>query len=145
MPNSASFWKFSVAVLTAVGLPMLLRSYASGPDPGYSGGPGEDTCIACHTGSSLNSGGGFALLSSSVGNTYTPGQHQNLTLTISDPQARAYGFQMSARTTKNVQAGDFTAGSGQIVICQNGSLKASTGCSSNFPIEYIEHSRPLTT
>src|SRR5579884_1718729 len=132
----------------AVGLavPAVVWSYATGPDPGYSGGPREDTCVACHTGTALNGGGGNAQITSSAGTTYTPGQQQTLTLTITDSKARAYGFQMSARIDNgNTQAGNFAAGPQQIVICQNGALKGSNGCSSNFPIQYIEHSRPFTS
>lgn len=87
-------------------------------------------------------------LKSSTGTTYTPGQQQTFTITITDSKAKTYGFQMSARldsNSTNGQAGSFTAGSQQIVICDNGSLKGSSGCPSNAPVQFIEHSRPFTT
>jgi uncharacterized protein (TIGR03437 family) len=87
-------------------------------------------------------------LTASSGSNYTPGQAQTLTIAITDSKARVYGFQMTARLDSNPsngQAGDFTAGTQQIVICDNGSLKTSKGCSSSAPVEFIEHSRPFST
>ena len=49
-------------------------------------------------------------LTASGGTTYTPGQQQTLTLTITDSKARVYGFQASARVDSNAtngQAGSF--------------------------------------
>jgi uncharacterized protein (TIGR03437 family) len=115
-----------------------------------SGAPGDQTCArsGCHTGTALNGGGGSATLTSSSGTTYTSGQKVTLTLTITDSRARLYGFQASARPDNNStrgQAGDFTAATQQIVICDNGTLKASSGCPSSSPVQFIEHSRPFST
>lgn len=87
-------------------------------------------------------------MTSSAGATYTPGQQQTFTITITDSQARAYGFQMTARTDSNAtsgQAGDFTAGAQQIVLCDNGRVKANGGCPASAPVQFIEHNRPFTT
>src|SRR5215472_7506691 len=131
-------------------LPVLLYSYATGPDPRNTGAPGDQTCArsGCHTGTALNGGGGSVQLTSSSGSSYTPGQQQTLTLTITDSAAKAYGFQMTARLDSNSstgQAGDFTAGSRQIVICDNGNQKSSSGCPSSAPVQFVEHSLPFTT
>jgi uncharacterized protein (TIGR03437 family) len=139
-----------LTALTLAFIPALLYSYASGPDPRHTGAPGDQTCAqsGCHTGTSLNGGGGNVQLTSSTGTTYTPGQQQTLTIKITDSKARVYGFQMSARLDSNGtngQAGNFTAGSRQIVICDNGSLKGSSGCPSNAPVQFIEHNTPFTT
>jgi hypothetical protein len=117
-----------LAGLTFVIIPALLYSYASGPDPRHSGAPGDQTCAqsGCHTGTSLNGGGGNVQLTSSTGTTYTPSQQQTLTITITDSKAKTYGFQMTARLDSNGtngQAGNFTAGLQQIVVCDNGGLK----------------------
>src|SRR5690349_16716184 len=114
--------KTSTRIITAFGgglLPIILYSYASGPDPRMTGAPGDQTCArsGCHTGTALNGGGGSAVLISSQGTSYTPGKQQTLTLTITDSRARLYGFQASARPDNNAtngQAGDFTAGAQQI-------------------------------
>ena len=140
-------------ILTAAAgglLPMFLYSYATGPDPRKTGAPGDQTCAqsGCHTGTALNGGGGSAVLTSSAGTTYTPGQQQTLTLTITDSRARVYGFQASARLDSNPsngQAGSFTAGTSQIVICENGSLRGSSGCPANSSAQFIENSRPFST
>src|SRR4051812_6206833 len=131
-------------------LPMFLYSYATGPDPRNTGAPGDQTCAQarCHTGTAVNAGGGTAVLTSSAGTTYTPGQQQTLTLTITDSKARVYGFQASARIDSNAtngQAGNFTAGASQIVLCASGSVRGSAGCPSSAPVQFIEHSRPFST
>src|SRR5205823_13473802 len=89
----------SLTAVAGAAVPAILFSYATGPDPRHSGAPGDQTCAqsGCHTGTSLNGGGGSVQLSSSTGATYTPGQQQTFTITITDSKARAYGFQMSAR------------------------------------------------
>jgi uncharacterized protein (TIGR03437 family) len=140
-----------IGITAAAGLlPMFLYSYATGPDPRMTGAPGDQTCArsGCHTGTSLNAGGGNIALTASGGTTYTPGQQQTLTLTITDSKARVYGFQASARVDSNAtnrQAGSFTAAAGQIVICDNGSLRGSSGCPASAPVQFIEHSRPYST
>ena len=131
-------------------LPIILYSYATGPDPRVTGAPGDQTCAqsGCHTGTALNGGGGSIALTSSEGSTYTPGKKQTLTLTITDSRARAYGFQATARPDSNSskgQAGAFTAGTQQKVICENGSTMGAAGCSSTSPVQFIEHSRAFST
>lgn len=145
--------RVSTKVVAAVSvglLPVILYSYASGPDPRYTGAPGDQTCArsGCHMGTALNGGGGSVQLTSSAGQTYTPGQQQTFTMTITDSRARVYGFQMSARLDSNPsngQAGTFTPGSQQIVICDSGSIRGASGCPSSRPVEFIEHSRPFST
>ena len=141
----------TIQLITAVScaaLPVLLYAYATGPDPRNTGAPGDQTCArsGCHIGTALNGGGGNVNLASSAGTTYTPGQAQTITIAITDSKAKVYGFQMSARLDSNPtngQAGDFTAGTQQIVICDNSSLKGSNGCPSSAPVEFIEHSSPF--
>ena len=131
---------------------VLIFAYASGPDPRHTGAPGDNAqaCATsgCHTGTALNGGGGNVVVNFQNGQTYTPGAQQTLTIVITDSRARVYGFQMTARLESNLsngQAGDFTAGAQQIVLCDNGSLKGSRGCPSNAPVEFIEHSSPFRT
>src|SRR5260370_10153487 len=138
-----------IAVAMAV-IPVLIQAYETGPDPRHTGAPGDQTCAisACHVGTALNGGSGSVQLTSSTGTTYTPGQPQTFTIAITDSKAKVYGFQMSARTDSNPatgQAGDFTAGTQQIVVCDNGSIKGTNGCPANAAVEFIEHSSPFTT
>jgi len=141
--------KISVAVFCGL-LPAFLYSYSTGPDPRYTGAPGDSTCATggCHTGTALNGGGGNVQLTSSAGLNYTPGQQQTLTITVTDSKARVYGFQATARPdsdASNSQAGDFTAGTQQQVICDNGRNKTASGCAANSPVQFIEHNRPFGT
>lgn len=115
-----------------------------------TGAPGDQTCArsGCHVGTAVNGGGGSVKLSSSSGTTYNPGQAQTITIAITDSKAKVYGFQMTARLDSNAtkgQAGNFTAGTQQIVICDNGTLKGANGCPSSAPVQFIEHSRPFTS
>src|SRR5260370_41786948 len=62
--------------------------------------------------------------------------------------AKAYGFQMTARLESNLangQAGDFTAGTQQLVLCDDASFKGSKGCPASAPVQFIEHSAPFLT
>ena len=141
--------KISAAAICGM-LPMVLYSYATGPDPRYTGAPGDQTCNAarCHTGTALNGGGGSVQVISSAGASYTPGEQQTLTITIKDATAKAYGFQASARldsSSSSGQAGDFVAGAQQQVLCDNGRTKTSSGCAASAPVQFIEHTRPFGT
>jgi len=115
----------------------------------YTGAPGDlGTCTECHTGTALNAGGGNVVVNFSNGQTYVPGAQQTFTIVISDPMARVYGFQMTARLETNLandQAGDFTAGQQQLVICDNNQPKPSSGCPANAQVEFVEHNQPFTT
>jgi uncharacterized protein (TIGR03437 family) len=131
-------------------IPALICAYSSGPDPRLTGAPGDEptSCTFCHTGTALNGGGGNVQLTSSEGTSYTPGKGQTLTITINDSVAKAYGFQMTARTDSSPvfgQAGDFTAGTQQIVICDDATLKSPKGCPANQAVQFIEHNSPFTT
>src|SRR5215468_9421896 len=98
------------AAKIAVGLcliPALILAHALGPDPRHTGAPGDMTCAIsdCHLGTPVNGGGGNVILSTSSGTTYSPGQQQTITVTITDPKAKVYGFQMSARLDSNPAMG----------------------------------------
>jgi uncharacterized protein (TIGR03437 family) len=142
------------AVLSA---PALLWAFASGPDAHKTGvpGTGEPTCAQsqCHIGTPVNGGGGNVLITATSGTSYTPGQKQTLTLQITDSAARAYGFQATARLAgdRNQQAGTFTPGNRQLILCASsntndvGAVRSGAECPPNRPIEFIEHSAPFTT
>lgn len=141
----------AIAISAAFGVSVgVLLAHYAGPDARYTGAPGDNptACIAsqCHVGT-LNSGGGSVALAFPNGLTYTPGVQQTLQITITDSAAKLYGFEMTARLESdlaNGQAGDFTAGLGQVVLCAGafpdpGIFKGSGGCPSKEPVEFIEH------
>ncbi|MDQ2944964.1 MAG: hypothetical protein M3Y27_03325 [Acidobacteriota bacterium] len=130
----------------------LLYAFKAGPDPRHTGAPGDDplacTSSGCHTGVPLNAGGGKVEVQFPNGLTYTPGQQQMLTVKVTDTAEKFYGFQMTARLASepvNGQAGDFTAGPNQGVLCDDGIDKSSKGCRANATVQFIEHSTPSTT
>jgi hypothetical protein len=94
----------------AAAAPMLLYSYAEGPDAGVAGVPGEASCTACH---SAGSGSGNVAVTFPGGLTYTPGIAQHLTVTVTDSSQRRWGFQLTVRQASNskTMAGTFTPGS----------------------------------
>lgn len=124
-------------------IPILVYAYARGPDPRKTGAPGDTTCSqsGCHLGT-LNPANGKVEVSFQNGPVYSPGVKQRLTVTVTDPQARVFGFQLTARLSsdeRNGQAGDFTpADSSTFVICDDGRTKGASGCGS-FPVQFIEH------
>jgi uncharacterized protein (TIGR03437 family) len=93
----------------------------------------------------LNGGGGSVRLVFPNGLTYTPGQTQNINITINDAIAAIYGFEMTARLesgTNIQQAGNFVPAANQKVVCSNNTVEPdSTGCAGN-GIQWLEHSQP---
>jgi uncharacterized protein (TIGR03437 family) len=143
--------KFIFGLAATVSSAALIFGYATGPDPRYTGAPGDDpkacTSSGCHSDHALNSGGGNVVVNFPGGLNYTPGVQQTLTIVITDSVAKVWGFQMTARLDSNLsggQAGDFTAGAQQFVLCENSSFKTSKGCPANAPVQFIEHSNPFT-
>jgi uncharacterized protein (TIGR03437 family) len=143
------FWLLeSVAVL----IPLGIWAYSGGPDPRSEGADGGRACgtgSTCHLSSPVNSGGGRVEITLSAGTTYSPGQRQRVTVTITHSGARVYGFQASARLESNLrngQAGTFTPlGSGVIVLCEDGRTRPSGGSCPSGQLEFIEHSQPSTS
>jgi uncharacterized protein (TIGR03437 family) len=92
----------------------------------------------------LNGGGGSVKIVFPNGMTYTPGQAQSLVVTITDGVAATYGFEMTARLESGPstqQAGDFTPGTNQKVICSDNQIRPASGCGGN-GIQWIEHTQP---
>ncbi|HEU0140980.1 MAG TPA: choice-of-anchor V domain-containing protein [Bryobacteraceae bacterium] len=113
----------SVAILSTI--PALIYGFASGPLPNKSGAPGGGLCTECHVGSAA---GTSIAVTAASGTTYTPGQAQQITVRITEA-ANVYGFQATARTSGNQQAGSFTSGAGMKVISGEG-------------FQFIEHNTP---
>jgi uncharacterized protein (TIGR03437 family) len=136
----------TVAVLSVI--PVLIYAHASGPDPGKSGVLGESTCneSGCHTGTPLNQGGGSMTIDAG-GTTYTRGVAQQISVTISDPKQRRWGFQLTARTaaSSTTEAGTFTPldGTTQVFCSSVAQLKTDPSnvlrCGATAPLEYVEH------
>ena len=66
-----------------------------GPPLGFTGAPGEGTCTGCHYTFPLNSGAGKVEITG-LPASYTVGQSYTVTVTVSHPTARAWGFELTA-------------------------------------------------
>jgi uncharacterized protein (TIGR03437 family) len=140
-------WTISMAMAL---LPAALAN-STGPDARNTGAPGDsaNACASsgCHTsrpqGGPINSAGGSVRAVFSTGDVYYAGVPVVVTVTVTDPVNRRFGFQMTARQASNpatAQAGTFTAGnSTMIVICQDNRIRGASGCPAAAPIEFIEH------
>ncbi len=140
-------------------VPALLLAHSAGPDPRYTAAPGDAplACASqtCHTsavkGGPINLYGGSVSAVFSGAGSYTPGQPQTITVSVSDPANSVYGFQMTARygmSTQDLstnQVGTFTPGGADtFVMCDSGNPRQpGKSCpSSPTPVEFIEHSAP---
>jgi uncharacterized protein (TIGR03437 family) len=141
------------AIVSVVPSVLFLYGYSTGPPVRSTAAPGDFDKLACTTSGCHNTfplgvGGGNVKINFANGQTYTPGVPQTFSIVITDSVAHVYGFQLTARLESNLangQAGDFTAGAQQLVLCDDTSLKRSLGCPGNAPVQFIEHSFPFNT
>src|SRR5437899_189446 len=94
-------------LLTAFFLtPVILLATANGGPLAHTGAFGEPGCNECHRNEPLPPGGGRVEID--VG-PYVPGQKQLIVVTVTDPNAARWGFQLAAREVRNPthQAGEF--------------------------------------
>ena len=140
----------SLLVLLAIA-PPIIYSYEYGPDPGYTGAPGDNPkgCDAggnCHVKTPNTTPGGSITIDLGGGvTTYTPGGAPlTVTVTVTDPNMNKYGFELTARqdSSPTNDAGTLTAGSDgltQVVTCatsvSGGFFPGS--CGNN--LHWIEH------
>lgn len=125
-------------------------AFPFGPPNGVTIAPGDKpgvSCTQCHAGTALNGGGGSVRVSFANGLTFTPGQAQTFTIIINDAVAATYGFEMTARLESGPstqQAGSFTPGQNQKVVCSDNTVEPAGGCGGN-GIQWIEHTQPSLT
>jgi uncharacterized protein (TIGR03437 family) len=78
--------------------PRAHAKISPGPPLGFTGAPDEGTCVGCHytfgQPNPPNSRGKVEI--TGLPAVYTPGQTYTLTITVSHPTARAWGFEMTA-------------------------------------------------
>ncbi len=104
MDRARSF-KLAVVMVFFAGVPAVL-AYSAGPPAAHTGAPGELTCRECHNTFALNSGPGQLTLEG-VPATYDPGATYTITVRISHPDRRRWGFEISAYTDALDTAGTF--------------------------------------
>ncbi len=98
--------KLALVVLFGAGIPAVL-AHSAGPSPGYTGAPGEFTCRQCHSSFPLNDGVGMVTIEG-VPAEYEPGASYTITVHLSHPDRRRWGFQLTALTGALDPAGSFT-------------------------------------
>jgi hypothetical protein len=99
-------------------------SYAEGAPPGFSGGFKEESCHACHFHAEPNSGPGRLVLEG-VPAKFTAGEQYMLTVTLSRPEMKRAGFQLTARDkASGAQAGSLAPGADE---AQRVKVEASSG------------------
>lgn len=81
------------------------HGYRDGPPPAHTGGFGEPTCQACHTGNDVNATGG-ELRVSGVPDGYRPGDTYVITVLLRSSGMAAAGFQATLRFDGSVQSGE---------------------------------------
>lgn len=89
---------------SAVVEPSGLRMHAEGPEPAHTGGFGEPTCHACHTGYPVNEPGG-ALSVEGLPESWVAGRQYELTVVLRSEEMGAAGFQLSIRDPDGRAAG----------------------------------------
>jgi hypothetical protein len=96
------------AVLCTIVLSSAVWANPTGAPAGSAGVPGESSCSDCH-GTGINSGAGKLTVSLVDASTWTPGQQVRVRVTLADPTARRWGFQITARsaTSPTTNAGVF--------------------------------------
>jgi len=98
-------------LLLMAAIPILVVGFSSTPPVSHTGGFGEPTCVACH-GTGLNTGSGEVTINvSNVSTGYTSGSTFPVTVTVNDPSAVRWGFELAVRTRSGQQAGTLLAGS----------------------------------
>jgi uncharacterized protein (TIGR03437 family) len=120
------------------------------PSIGYTGAPADhngQNCTVCHSSFAVNSGPGS--LTVSITN-YNPGVQQMIHVTVTNPTATRWGFQMTIREVSDEtrEAGTFSTVTGQpmTVVCDDGSQFGSAPpCNGNNGRQFAEHLNAPTT
>ena len=123
-------------IVPALSVPIVMYGFSSGPPINRTGAPvdGGLNCTVCHrTFAPANSGTGRVSISTL---SYTPGVKQTVTVTVEDPDAQRWGFQMTARfvSDETIQAGTFTPGNLRVRCDPDGHDAPCNGAK-----EFVEH------
>lgn len=122
----------AMVAASAAASPAIARRLSDRPPPAHTGGFGEPTCHVCHFDGTPDDGRATLALDG-LPALYVPGQTYVLTLTLSHPDLRIGGFELSSRFADGVHAGT-----------QAGSLRALDGRvdvtgPQELPVQYARH------
>ncbi|MBN2053312.1 hypothetical protein JW905_00230 [bacterium] len=96
------YW--SLLLATAFWTQSVVLANSSGPSNGYTGAPGEGTCMQCHA---FGAGNG-ELVILGVPNNYEPGATYTVTVRLEDPGQRRWGFEHTVIDENGHSAGNCT-------------------------------------
>ena len=95
-----------VSLFTLLLMPSFLLARSGGPDDGLTNSPpNQQNCTECHSSFAFNSGQGTLNLQG-LPESYQPGETYRLTLALADPNARRWGFELTALTSNNSRGGN---------------------------------------
>jgi uncharacterized protein (TIGR03437 family) len=95
---SAAVALIGLYALSSRAITSVHAKISPGPPLSFTGAPGEGTCVGCHYtyGQPNPPASGGKVEITGLPATYAPGQTYTLTVTVSHPTARAWGFEMTA-------------------------------------------------
>lgn len=141
--KSSLFNQLTIATIALTSCSVVFANSAGAP-AGYAGVPGEaGTCAACHTGSNVNSGTGSISISFPDANGYVPGQKYTIRVTVQDPNARRWGFELASRQSANTSLteGAFAVPTGSTavqVVVQGAKQYATHTSAGTYPQQVLQ-------
>ncbi len=127
-------WPRLLTLVALVAAPAIARS--TGAPPGRTGAPPGTDCTACHLGTA-NSGSGNVRIEFSSGSSYVPGQTYKVRVTLTDPVAQRWGFEVTGR-----MGADRLTKSGTFAIDDSTRTQFSPGSTAG---EYVTHTSAGTS
>jgi uncharacterized protein (TIGR03437 family) len=126
--------------------PVVVLAESAMPSIGYTGAPADHTgqnCSVCHSSFGAANSNTQGSVTVSITN-YNPGVQQMIHVTVSNPTATRWGFQMTIRevSDETTEAGTFSTSTGQpfTVVCDSGSQFGSAPpCNGNNGRQFAEH------
>lgn len=103
-------------------LPSLAIAFSGGPPDGHTNAPGEANCTACHVTFPLNSGAG-SLSVTGVPGAYEPGTAYDLIVTLADPGAQRWGFELTVLDGSGVSTGSLATLDADVQLSTTGARR----------------------
>lgn len=133
----------AILVCLLASVPAVIYGFSNGPVPGRTGAAADGglDCTACHrtnTPANVDPRGSLRI---EVG-PYVPGVKQTIRVLLSHPEARRWGFQLTARlaSDETKAAGKFTPLDGFRIVCGGGAPEGNCGTNP----EFVDHTQATT-